>query len=291
MAIKSLTNFLGTTLELPSLLPSDSLQLVSALHTSLDSRQILELFFHGLQTRMKCDGLVYKHSNKQLLIELGQLAQHKLEYRLTTENDDLGEICFCRQIPFDDREILLFEELMCLLINPLRNAFKHLEAQEAALHDPLTGVFNRSALEPALRRDIDLAKRHNSEVSVLSLDLDLFKTVNDNYGHQAGDAVLQNFANKLQSSVRDSDLVFRIGGEEFIILLSNTDTTGAIKLADRICKAIANLITHYKQYAIKATVSIGIASLISGDTQQTLLEKADQALYRAKHEGRNRISI
>ncbi len=280
-----------TSLEHLNFLHDDNLQLLYSLHKSLDSRNILEEFFEGIQSRVKCDGFSYKHGDKQIVFNFGHISPHQLNYHLTTDQDDLGKITFSRETVFEDQEVLLLEDLLCLLINPLRNAIEHLTALRSALHDPLTGVHNRTALEPALNRDIDLAKRHTSDVSVLLLDLDHFKKVNDTYGHPAGDAVLIAFTNSLQEIVRDSDMVFRFGGEEFIILLSKTDTEGAIKLADRICKTIANLTTHYHEQSIKTTVSIGVASLMPGDTNLSLLEKADQALYRAKHEGRNRVSI
>lgn len=265
------------------------LQLLSVLHGSLDLQTILKEFQQAVETTVPNVNLYYQHEELQLHINIGSIEGNQITYTLDLENQYLGTISFIRDKAFADIDIQHFKDLLCLLLHPVKNAIEHYHALQSALRDPLTQLANRAALEPALHRDIELARRHGTPFSILALDLDHFKHVNDNYGHHAGDYVLQWFSKQLEHAVRDSDLTFRIGGEEFLILLSNTDEKGAITLAERIRENIENKICYYKDTSINTTVSIGIANFGSEDDEFSLMEAADKALYRAKQNGRNRV--
>ena len=176
---------------------------------------------------------------------------------------------------------------------------KALEEKLAALAmtDGLTGLANRRAFDEALSRDWKHARRTRAAVSLLLLDLDHFKRFNDSYGHQVGDDCLRTVATTLRAAVRESDLAVRYGGEELAVLLPDTDSAGAINLAEEVRAAIEALnLTHVgnPEGGGIVTVSVGAATALSRDggtveMSQGLLLSADLALYKAKHEGRNRV--
>ncbi|HEX5595039.1 MAG TPA: diguanylate cyclase [Micromonosporaceae bacterium] len=178
------------------------------------------------------------------------------------------------------------------------NVRMHDEAQRLALTDPLTGLRNYRYLKTSIRREIERASRFQRRLAVLALDLDRFKEVNDTYGHAAGDKVLAEFARRIRSVVREVDLAFRQGGEEFIVLLPETDTRGGEIVAGRLGAAIRDtpIMVHPHPGAlaeaaaspIRVTVSIGIAVYPDhATTAQQLLDAADEALYAAKAAGRD----
>ena len=156
--------------------------------------------------------------------------------------------------------------------------------------DPLTGCLNRRALEMRLRREWRAAKRRGSPLAVLAVDLDNFKPINDTYGHPAGDAVLRELADVMRATVRDTDVIARVGGDEFVLLLPDTGWQGAITLAERLRRHVDEE-TFAGAQEIPLTVSIGIALARGTDDVRAsdLLEEADRSLYRAKTGGRNRI--
>lgn len=162
--------------------------------------------------------------------------------------------------------------------------------RDAALSDPLTGLANRRAFFGAIDREVAGALRHDTPVSLLLLDIDHFKEVNDARGHDAGDAVLVALSRVLQRGVRQSDLVARFGGEEFAILLPCTSLEGAYLLAERLRCAVRDCGIQHDGAVLQVTVSIGVSTLAPNvDRPDTLIKAADMALYRAKSDGRDRV--
>lgn len=164
------------------------------------------------------------------------------------------------------------------------------------LSDGLTGIGNRRCFDEQYQREWRRCQRNQRSLSLMLIDVDHFKLYNDHYGHQAGDEALQRFGNLLNQTIqRSSDLAARYGGEEFVVLLSETDTEHAFVVARKIHHALADMaMPHQVSPTAKTiTVSIGLASLVpdGGLAPDSLLERADQALYRAKHSGRNRTEI
>ncbi|MBK6486681.1 MAG: diguanylate cyclase [Gemmatimonadetes bacterium] len=158
--------------------------------------------------------------------------------------------------------------------------------------DPLTAVLNRRALTERLTSELERVKRYDSTVSILLIDIDHFKRVNDSFGHLVGDDVLTDVGALLQSAVRSVDVVARYGGKEFVLVLPETALAGAIAFAERIRELIEERdFQHAQGNALRLTASIGVACypLPGLETVEDLLAKADQALYRAKAEGRNRV--
>ncbi len=165
------------------------------------------------------------------------------------------------------------------------------EVADMATIDELTGLYNRRALFSRLQEEINRAERYRQHFSILLLDIDDFKKVNDTYGHPVGDGILHGFGEFLRHSLRDSDFPARFGGEEFICLLPSTDTLQAVKVGEKI-RSFLNQNTLCSQksgLSLKITVSIGIATYKPGDNIDDLIQRADNALYQAKHQGKNRI--
>jgi len=170
----------------------------------------------------------------------------------------------------------------------LRHQAKQVESWMAAARtDPLTGLPNRRALDGALARQIAQWRRNQGTFSVVLVDVDHFKAVNDRHGHSAGDAVLRALAELLERTFRKMDLIARIGGEEFAVLLPATAGTEAGRAAESCRLAVAAHDFCWEDATLRLTVSLGIAAVDGGDDAAALLERADQAVYAAKHAGRN----
>ena len=164
---------------------------------------------------------------------------------------------------------------------------------EMAVTDALTGLYNRRYLETHLAHLIEHAVNRGKPLSVLTLDVDFFKSVNDTYGHDAGDRVLQEMAGRIRSSIRNIDLACRTGGEEFVVVLPGTDLQTAERVGERIRKTVAGKpFNAAPDCHLTITVSLGISALTTVEEGvDDLLKRADQALYRAKREGRNRVIL
>jgi len=156
--------------------------------------------------------------------------------------------------------------------------------------DPLTRTLNRRFLPALLGREISLAKTNNVPLSVLMVDIDHFKQVNDTHGHTAGDSILKQVAETILESVRASDFVFRYGGEEFLIVLVETSKEKAQQIAERLCRKVGQRdIALANAVSLNVTVSVGLAAHEGHPDPKYLIDRADKALYRAKDEGRNRV--
>jgi two-component system, cell cycle response regulator len=162
---------------------------------------------------------------------------------------------------------------------------------EMAITDALTGLYNRRYMETHVGTLVDQAVARNKPLSVLILDIDFFKSINDTHGHDAGDSVLQDFAIRIRKSIRGIDLACRYGGEEFVVVMPETDMAVATMVAERLRRRIASEPFPIQKGArvIEVTISIGIAGLAPGDDAAAVIKRADQALYRAKRDGRNRV--
>ena len=163
------------------------------------------------------------------------------------------------------------------------------ELRAISIRDPLTSLYNRRFAVEAGRGYAAQAKRYGSDLHILMLDLDHFKKVNDSYGHAVGDEVLKGLADILRSIVRQSDVAARIGGEEFVVLLTQTGVEGAYNIANRIRDTVAA--TNFPGVPKKVTVSLGVAGLHEGETFEAALARADVCLYQSKHSGRNRVTV
>ncbi|UCD77865.1 MAG: GGDEF domain-containing response regulator, partial [Desulfobacterales bacterium] len=190
------------------------------------------------------------------------------------------------------------KSLSRIITNTLDKAQLHREVEQAqkklaelSTRDELTGLYNRRFFDEALEREIARARRYGSDLVLCMLDLDHFKKVNDTYGHAAGDSVLSEVSKMLKNCIRKSDFVGRYGGEEFAILLPNTGPEQARIVSEKFRRMVAGHHFGHNGSRFQLTVSLGIAAYnrISDPSSDQLVEFADQALYRAKREGRNRV--
>ncbi|MES2534310.1 MAG: GGDEF domain-containing protein [Pseudomonadota bacterium] len=162
--------------------------------------------------------------------------------------------------------------------------------EQIANYDMLTGVFNRRYLLETLEREQSRSKRMNTPLSLCMIDIDHFKSVNDNYGHATGDLILKHFAMQASKGMRGSDVFGRYGGEEFLLVLPDTDLKGALVVAERVRARIEASVCPDVPEELRITVTIGVASLDPGESVSALIERADVALYEGKRAGRNRAT-
>jgi diguanylate cyclase (GGDEF)-like protein len=266
-------------------------QLSLQLQTSLEPQRILGLFFREIQRLVPLDALNYQHKASDLRLEYGQRGHHSISYTLSHEGEHLGELVFRRNQRFSEQELGNLESLLSALLYPMRNALLYRAATQSALRDPLTDTGNRIAMDQTLQREIEMSRRHLQPLSLLMLDIDHFKHINDNHGHSAGDDVLRGVAASIKSQLRNVDMVFRFGGEEFLILLSNTGREAAAMVGERLRFAAQAKDFSADGNLIELTVSLGCSTLLPGESAESLLRRADSALYVAKREGRNRLAM
>jgi len=171
----------------------------------------------------------------------------------------------------------------------LRSRIK--QERDQAKVDPLTGIPNRLAYEERLEHEVARWKRFATPLVLVMWDIDLFKKVNDSFGHRAGDKVLRTIARTLESSIRETDFVARYGGEEFVQLMTGSSLEECLQVADKIRETIKKTGFHFRDQAITITASCGLAELRDGDSVEQWFERADKALYKAKQEGRNRCEL
>jgi diguanylate cyclase (GGDEF)-like protein len=212
----------------------------------------------------------------------------ELDWYLFVDKHETGALAGIRQS-------LYLNLLICLVVTAIvltlvSIVLRRYQARIAALAttDQLTELLNRRGFDLLANQAIQEARRNPSPLCALLLDLDNFKALNDNHGHLAGDEVLRGFANKLRDNLRQSDIICRWGGEEFILLLKDTAPEQARLLAEKVRQQTAQSSVSYKGASLHITTSIGLAELHPDDSLSELLARADRALYRAKQSGRNR---
>lgn len=268
-----------------------SIHVMGVLQSTLELEKLIELFDDELAAVVPHEHLSYENQDEGVKYDTGKPARHRSTYGLVLFGKKMGELTISRNSKFVEVEIHKIESLISALIYPLRNALLYKQAVEKAYSDPLTGLNNRAAFDKSIEQEVDLATRHEHSLSIMMLDLDRFKQINDNYGHIVGDAVLKSFADCIMECMRSSDIVFRYGGEEFVILLRNTKVAGAKLLAERMRKNVEDMKFDYNNIKLNISVSIGLAEFKEGDDRLTLVERVDALLYKAKEHGRNRVEV
>lgn len=297
--MRSLRSVIGTNKSssilkpIPTNTPDDSIEerfaLSNALQASLDLNEQMKVFFDWVSERIDISSMTYGHRAQDIEILMGEKEKHECEYRLATQTDNLGELLFTRRQRFTESELFEIETMITALLFPVRNALKYRQALMAALKDPLTGTGNRLALDNALHRELLLSHRYNQDLSLLMIDVDHFKSVNDTHGHNVGDCVLQKVAKIIEEIARQTDMTFRYGGEEFIVVLSKTNLEGANTIAERIRSEVEKTKITTNETQLQVTISIGVTHLKKSENVNDLFARADAALYDAKHSGRNQV--
>lgn len=226
------------------------------------------------------------------LIQSGVTSGHSLCLPLSAHGQSLGVLSLCALSPISEKSRQLAATVADQVALALSNLALQASLRTQSIRDPLTSLFNRRYLEASITREMVRAERRKGGLSILMLDLDHFKRYNDTQGHDAGDALLAAFGGLLARSGRREDIPCRFGGEEFLLVVTDADHACALVRAEAIRAATAALVVSYRSDTLPpATVSIGVATYPEhGDSPEALLRMADQALYRAKQLGRNRVA-
>ncbi|WP_426143340.1 diguanylate cyclase [Pseudomonas sp. DWP3-1-2] len=206
--------------------------------------------------------------------------QNTTLFPLRSTNSEISHIC------------LVIYDVTDVATNRHQLQAANAQLQKLSSTDHLTGLYNRGHWEEAVKREYARHSRYASNASLVMIDIDHFKRVNDTYGHQAGDAVIRRVAEVIRRHARDTDVVGRYGGEEFAVLLPDTDKEGARVFSERLRQAIEAEVVEHEGQRIRCTISLGVADLSQPlEGYESLIERADQALYDSKENGRNQVSV
>ena len=220
-----------------------------------------------------------KHS---VTAHLDDIAQSVVQFR---ERESDREKALATQLETMQQKIVTMETESELMREQV------LKERRRANTDMLTQLPNRDSWHDRLQLEVERWQRYKGDMTIAIVDIDLFKRINDSYGHKAGDRVLQLLARELKKGLRSTDFIARIGGEEFVVLLPETTDTQAKQVIDSLRANVAKLPFHFSNQPVTITFSAGIASIRSGDNEDTLFERADRTLYMAKNAGRNQVKI
>lgn len=267
------------------------LQLSDLLSRTLEIADVIDSFSTEIQNLIPHNAYRFVSERIESPISMGDVDRYSLHYRITLHEQLLGEITIYRNSRFSTNEVCEFEDYLCGLVYPVKNSLMYLTALKSAYVDPLTHLGNRTAMEKFLPREIGMVKRHEHSMAMMVMDLDGFKTINDLCGHDAGDRVLHDVGLILQEAVRNTDLVYRYGGDEFVSALPQTDMQGALDVAERVRLGINKLDLPKCDSKIKISMSIGVTMVLAGDDYGRAFKRADKALYKAKKAGKNRIIV
>lgn len=263
----------------------------SALQTTLEFDELIAIFSKRIQATIPHNSVEYRNDEFDMEFKRGLMARHSCSYALKVEEQQLGELKLTRSQRFSKDELKMLESLLCCLIYPLRNATLFHQALKMAYTDPLTKTNNRTAFNDSVIRELKRAKRNEQPLSLIFVDIDHFKMINDDHGHECGDLALSSVAGWIMESVRGSDSVYRHGGEEFVILLIDTDLQGAAIMAERVRVNIENHALAYGMEVLNLTASLGVSQLRAEDGVDEFIKRADAAMYQAKHQGRNQVCL
>lgn len=267
------------------------LQLSDLLSRTLEIEDVIQVFSEEIQSMVPHTAYRYISEQLNTPITHGKIDRYSLNYRLTLHDQVLGEITIYRNSRFSANEVCEFEDLLCGLIYPVKNASMYQIALKSAYIDPLTNLGNRTAMQQLLPREIGLAKRHDLSMALIVIDLDGFKAINDECGHDMGDKVLQNVGKILQDAVRNTDLIYRYGGDEFVGALPQTDMQGALDVSERVRSGVAQLNLVFCKKHLNISSSIGLTMILAGDDFERAFKRADNALYKAKKAGKNKVIV
>ncbi len=204
----------------------------------------------------------------------------------------IGGICFYSKLDIDYASFGYFDIMISELLTIFKMKYQYTEKEFMSVLDGLTGLYNRRQFEISLEQEYNRTKRHPSDFSLAILDIDFFKKVNDTYGHQYGDYVLKTVADIMKKSFRKTDLLYRYGGEELIMIMPETNIEGAVIPVQRLRRSIEEYDFDYNGVKTKVTASIGLTMNYQEFNSHTeMLKSADEALYKAKEQGRNRVIL
>ena len=264
-------------------------KLMGRLDKAMDFHQLLDVFITHVRRTVPCDGIEYEEDSINLYLVDGDLMDCACHYNLSCQEQSLGRICFTRGFEFTEDERVMLETMLSGLAPLLRNALRYQQAIRVAQRDELTGLRNSSYYHDNVQLEIERARRYRMPFSLILLDVDNFKQINDEYGRETGDAVLMQVAGRLEAHARSSDIVFRNGGDAFLIFLPNTQREQAVLVAERIRRQVSAKCCDIDQQHIAFTISAGVVTVTADDNAGKLNSRADKALFHAKILGKNRV--
>lgn len=281
-------------LALPGSGPEQQLLLLQRIIGCIDVETLIARFHRWAHDLQLADGTSFRFPTTERELVLGEKPHHSAQYDLNLDGRPLGTITLRRRQRFSENELLALEQALGPLSRCLDTALENEALKLLVSRDTLTGIGNRRSLHESIEREVSLAQRHGSPLSVMMIDVDHFKQINDKHGHLGGDHVLKTIARVLSRSTRKSDLLFRFGGDEFTIILPQTDLDGAISAAEQIRANLERLKPDdfglgEETDTLLPGLSIGIARFHLGDDDESLLQRADTHLYHAKAQGRGRV--
>ena len=228
---------------------------------------------------------------KELDYEFGDLSS-KIIIPFVFDKKLIGGICFYTRQDIDYSSFRYFDIMISELLTIFKMKYQYTEKEFMSVLDGLTGLYNRRQFEIGLEQEVNRTKRHPSDFSLAILDIDFFKKVNDTYGHQYGDYVLKTVANLMKQSFRKTDLLYRYGGEELVMIMPETNIEGAVIPVQRLRRMVEEYDFEYNGVKAKVTVSIGLTMNYQNmNSSADILKSADEALYKAKEGGRNRVVL
>jgi diguanylate cyclase (GGDEF)-like protein len=295
--INTLYQRMAGILDLPAMIEAYSIWLMEFIGHELigyhnPGRQRMHMFcsYHGPQRRQAiqlAQEILEQDWTESRPIQADGFHVHKWTFNST---DCYGQLVMLRKgKALTEDELQFIDESLLILADPLKRAIEYEEIFAQARRDSLTGLPNRFVFEERIGSIVEQAKRHGHPLTLAALDLDHFKAVNDTMGHHMGDQVLKQVAEVLQQQIRLTDLLVRMGGDEFLLVLPDTTMVDARFLAERLCQAVEdlNIVTDTGRLA----VSIGLSEWKTGMDLTTWLERADDILYQAKANGRAQVAV
>jgi len=296
--INTLYQRMAGILDLPSMIEAYSIWLMEFIgheligyHNPVRQRMHMFCSYHGPKRRQAIqlaqEILEQPAGQEATSAQVDGFRVHKW---LFSSSDCQGLLVILRKgKPLTEDELDFIDESLAIFVEPLKRALEYEEIFAQARRDSLTGLPNRFVFEERIGSIVEQAKRHGHPLTLAALDLDHFKAVNDTMGHLMGDQVLKQVAETLKDEVRLTDMLVRMGGDEFLLVLPDTSMHDARFLAERLCLAVEqlNIITHVGKLA----VSIGLSEWRPGMTVETWMEQADDILYQAKANGRAQVAV
>jgi diguanylate cyclase (GGDEF)-like protein len=265
-----------------------NLSLVELFNTTLDLTTLLNVFSIEAARYLDFSALFFKSKSINTVLENSR--ESNLEHRFELKINDvfIGTLTYGINSPISMTNIQLLERLHKCLLYPLKNAISYHDAMQLAMQDSLTSLGNRRYFDEQLKRSMHNANRQHSSVGLVLGDLNKFKAINDTHGHAIGDQVLIEFANILQLCIRDSDSLFRFGGDEFAILVENANENALTIIENRISKKLKENI-FLSKYNLGC--SLGSTIMNRADDELSIFNRADRALYLKKAHSTQHLSI
>jgi len=262
--------------------------LLEQLQTTLNLDKLLDIFAMEAARYVNFSGLYFKNQLVSKSLVGSRKSKQERQFELKLNDEFIGTLSYGINSPISMSHYKDLKRIHQILLYPLKNALQYHQAMQLAMQDGLTGLGNRRYFDEQLKRAMHNANRHQGQVGLVLGDLNKFKAINDTHGHGAGDEVLKQFANVLRLCIRDSDSVFRFGGDEFAIIVENASEFALDIIKSRLESSIEEnaLLAKYQ-----VSCSLGTTFMNRADNEHTLFERADQALYRQKMNMSKRLSV